>query len=271
MTLKGGVVFEGVFHTANTSAKTEAEFGICLAFARKVVDPGAAKKDRTITDMLVISAADFVEIAALDIPMNGKSGALGGFTDTQISGSNVKHGEARELTKWAGGDDTTMTLDAPGTEWDQFATNEQKFGVTTTYNEAMYTTELNKATLTPAQIAHAEKLAKEIQGDDSMADNIHVREDRGIETEKDNAMDEEDRHSSVLTKNMTQRHESGEGDKPKVKSFQLKATAKSFEFSPSAAAFTPGAPVVGGPMPTVRSLSHTHTPRPSPDELRPSL
>jgi len=213
VTLKGGIVFEGVFHTANVTAKTEAEFAVCIAYARKVADPSTTKKDRTIFDMLVISSADFVEIEARDLPMvTGKSGALGGFTDTQISGSNVKHGEARELTKWEGGDDTTMTLDAPGTEWDQFATNEKKFGVTTTYNEAMYTTDLNKATLTPAQIAHAEKMAREIEGDDSMADNIHVREDRGQETEKDHAMDEEDRHSSVLTKDMTQRHDSGKPD-----------------------------------------------------------
>ena len=34
--MKNGVVFEGVFHTANVQAKTEAEFGVALAFARKV-------------------------------------------------------------------------------------------------------------------------------------------------------------------------------------------------------------------------------------------
>ena len=95
--MKGGIVFEGVFHTANTQAKSEAEFGIVLAFARKIEDPGSKKKDRTITNMLVISAADFVEVEARDLPMaTGKSGALGGFTDTEISGSKVKHGEGRE-------------------------------------------------------------------------------------------------------------------------------------------------------------------------------
>ncbi len=243
VSMKNGVVFEGVFHTANVQAKTEAEFGVALAFARKVEDPKASKKDRTIHNMLVINAADFIEIEARDLPMaTGKSGALGGFTDTEISGSRVKHGEERELTKWEGGDDSpSLSLDAPGTEWDQFATNEKKFGVTTTYNERMYTTDLNKSTLTPAQIAHAEKMAREIEGDTSMNDNIHVREDRGQETEKDKGMDEEDRHSSVLTKDLNQRHDSGAGKKePAKKPFKLNANAQTFQFNPGATAFQPG-------------------------------
>jgi PAB1-binding protein PBP1 len=194
--------------------------------------------------MLVINAADFVEIAARDLPMaTGKSGALGGFTDTEISGAKVKHGEERELTKWEGGEDNpSLTLDAPGTEWDQFATNEEKFGVTTTYNERMYTTDLNKSSLTPAQIARAEKMAREIEGDTSMTDNIHVREDRGVETEQDKGMDEEDRHSSVLTKDLSQRHESQGGEKkePSKKPFKLNPNSKPFEFNPGAAAFQPG-------------------------------
>lgn len=197
--------------------------------------------------MLVINAADFVEIAARDLPMaTGKSGALGGFTDTEISGAKVKHGEERELTKWEGGEggeeNPSLTLDAPGTEWDQFATNEEKFGVTTTYNERMYTTDLNKSTLTPAQIARAEQMAREIEGDTSMTDNIHVREDRGMETEQDKGMDEEDRHSSVLTKDLSQRHESQEAEKkePAKKPFKLNPNSKPFEFNPGAAAFQPG-------------------------------
>ena len=61
------------------------------------------------------------------------------------------------------------------------------------------------------------------------------------ETEKDKVMDEEDRHSSVLTKDLNQRHEeTGSKKEPAKKPFKLNANAATFQFNPSAAAFQPG-------------------------------
>ena len=54
-----------------------------------------------------------------------------------------------------------------------------KFGVTSTYNEEMYTTKLNEATLTPAQRAAAERMAAEIEGDtQGVESNPHLAEER---------------------------------------------------------------------------------------------
>ena len=68
---------------------------------------------------------------------------------------------------------------AGGKKWDQFKENEKKFGVTSTYNEEMYTTKLNQATLTPEQRARAARMAAEIEGDTSgIESNPHLAEER---------------------------------------------------------------------------------------------
>ena len=92
VTTKTGIVFEGIFFTANSEATTENDFGIVLKMARKVKDPSIKDRlPRTITRSLVINSADFVEIEARDLPaVVGRDGSSGGFTDTEISGSNVK-------------------------------------------------------------------------------------------------------------------------------------------------------------------------------------
>lgn len=47
--------------------------------------------------------------------------------------------------------------------WDQFKTNEQKFGVKSSYKEEHYTTKLDKAEFTSDQIKQAEAVAQEIE------------------------------------------------------------------------------------------------------------
>lgn len=53
----------------------------------------------------------------------------------------------RELQPWTPDTDgpqlMDMSLDSKGT-WDQFATNEKLFGVKTDYDEALYTTQLDR-------------------------------------------------------------------------------------------------------------------------------
>ena len=85
----------------NTAASNEAELGVVLKMARKVKDPTTKGRDRRIIRSLIVHSQDFVEIEARNVPaVVGGSGLLGGFTDTEISGANVKAGQHRELTKW---------------------------------------------------------------------------------------------------------------------------------------------------------------------------
>ena len=66
-------------------------------------------------------------------------------TDKQISRGNKAE---RELVAWVGENaGESMNLGSSG-NWDQFKVNEDKFGVTSTYDDKYYTTELDTTGLT---------------------------------------------------------------------------------------------------------------------------
>ena len=80
-------------------------------------------------------------------------------------------------------------------KWDQFAANEQKFGIKATFDENLYTTSLDKSVIDVGQQLEAEKIAREIES--TATSNLHLAEERGHSI--DCAFDEEDLYSSVLT------------------------------------------------------------------------
>jgi len=128
-------------------------------------------------------------------------GASSGFrTDTDISG-NMAFRE-RDLQKWEPSAETDVDLSlettARSNEWDQFATNEQLFGVKTNYDENIYTTTINRSDPQyAAKAARAEKIAREIEGSSAM--NSHVREERGQAGSDDKGGDEEEKYVQAHT------------------------------------------------------------------------
>jgi len=88
-------------------------------------------------------------------------------------------------------------------KWDQFQANKELFNVNATFDESLYTTELDKSQIDAKKMKEAERIAKEIQN--TTTDNIHMAEERGFKVETD--FDEEDLYSGVLTKDGKQRHE----------------------------------------------------------------
>ncbi|KDO34181.1 hypothetical protein SPRG_19027 [Saprolegnia parasitica CBS 223.65] len=104
----------------------------------------------------------------------------------------------RDLQAWQPDDDaiagiTSGDLEATNaTTWDQFEANERLFGVTSGYDESLYTTARTAGT--PAQEAAAARLAAEIMGQRSS--NTHVMEERGIVDEI--VHDPEARYGAVL-------------------------------------------------------------------------
>ena len=120
-------------------------------------------------------------------------------TDSAISGTKVA-GE-RTLQRWVADvpEDLDGSLEGPGSKssapWDQFAENSRRFGLTTDYDENIYTTKIDKNHPQYKQrLADAEKKAREIER--SMASNPHVAEERitdHVSTE-DNRLDEEDKY-----------------------------------------------------------------------------
>ena len=78
--------------------------------------------------------------------------------------------------------------------WDQFAENERKFGIKTSYDETFYTTAIDKSHPQYAQrMAAADKISREIQS--SAATTSHVAEERVMDFAGGNEQgaDEEDK------------------------------------------------------------------------------
>ncbi|KAK5688850.1 poly(A)-binding protein binding protein [Elasticomyces elasticus] len=133
------------------------------------------------------------------------AGSTGFMTDTQISSSRAQPGQqrARELQRWDAGQDTDVDLSLESSagvggmgagEWDQFATNESKFGVGSTYKEEYYTTSIDRSD--PGyrrREQEAERIAREMEGDASSNTNNK----NGGRGGREEGLDEEDRYSGV--------------------------------------------------------------------------
>ena len=111
---------------------------------------------------------------------NPQKGNRSGFrTDTSIS--NSRPGGEKVLQPWAppAGDTFSEGLEKPSTGkgWDQFAANEELFGLQTDYDENMYTTSINKShPQYRERMAAADRKAREIER--STAATSHVAEER---------------------------------------------------------------------------------------------
>ncbi|KZS88055.1 hypothetical protein SISNIDRAFT_460103 [Sistotremastrum niveocremeum HHB9708] len=96
------------------------------------------------------------------------------------------------------GDDATFG--APATtggakNWDQFAANEQMFGVTTSFDEELYTTKLDRSGPDfKERERKAQQLANEIMS--STTSNPHIAEERNLVD--DSGMNEEDKYGAVV-------------------------------------------------------------------------
>lgn len=121
-------------------------------------------------------------------------------TDVDISKTNGTT-KARELQRWTPDEEGATSihnenLEDSSSNWDQFAVNEKKFGVKSTFDEHFYTTKINKSDPNfENKLKEAERIAKEIESQGTSG-NIHLAEERGIIID-DSGMDEEDKYSGV--------------------------------------------------------------------------
>lgn len=80
---------------------------------------------------------------------------------------------------------TTTTRSQPNrtsARWNQFQVNQDRFGVTTSFDEDLYTTKLDKSRSKFSQ-ADADRIANEIEG--QVSGNAHVAEERGAELDQE--------------------------------------------------------------------------------------
>ena len=120
-----------------------------------------------------------------------------GFTDGEISSNKNTQ---RELVKFdMPANYVEEDLKHSNEQWDQFEVNEKKFGVTTTYDESLYTTKLDKTSKDyKSKERDAARIAKEIEC--GSTSNVHLKEERGQVAEKE--VDEETKYSQVLRPNL---------------------------------------------------------------------
>ncbi|KAI1922181.1 poly(A)-binding protein binding protein [Ophidiomyces ophidiicola] len=148
---------------------------------------------------MVFDAQDVADVAVEGVSTSGmvpkEQNAFR--TDTDISGNQP--GRERELQRWEPGTDAVveMSLEASGSAgtWDQFETNARLFGATSSYDENLYTTRIDRSDPSyKRKEAEAARIAREIESTDT--DNIHIREERNLIHPQDD-MGEEDKYSGV--------------------------------------------------------------------------
>ncbi|CAH8370000.1 unnamed protein product [Eruca vesicaria subsp. sativa] len=209
--LKDGSVYSGIFHAADV----DKDFGIILKRASLIKDgtlegqeSGSEVVRKPTTKKLVyIPADELVQVVAKDLSVSSdgmlnavqseKSVEL--LTDSSISKS-CHVGQGRELKPWVPDEEAPEGLDDVFDEslkrgWDQFKVNEELFGVTSTFNEEMYTTTLDRGSRTRELEEKAMSVAKEIE--DENTGDLHVAEERGLQVNEKVDTDEEAKYSAV--------------------------------------------------------------------------
>ncbi|KAL8775681.1 MAG: hypothetical protein Q9209_000177 [Squamulea sp. 1 TL-2023] len=208
VTVKNGDVFSGIFFG---SSFENNELACLLQMVQKVKASEKAEinGDHEINGDYVghgenhamsFDMKDIIDLAVEDVTFDNRdkslTGATAGFrTDSDITGNLVPR--ERNLQPWepSAASEVDMSLEGPEGSWDQFQVNEQRFGLKSDYDEAIYTTEIDRSHPDyRRREAAAMRIAQEIEG--GQAENAHIREERGISHPED-VMDEEDKYSGV--------------------------------------------------------------------------
>ncbi|PKY00863.1 hypothetical protein P168DRAFT_321922 [Aspergillus campestris IBT 28561] len=211
ITMKNGERFSGIFSSSSLEpSETSFVFKMVQRLPKQeqgktngASEPATPFLGSAPDHSVSLDARDIVEISVpnvstSDVTAKAPSGASAGFrTDADISGNLAMR--ERTLQKWEPAADTDVDLSLESAShsagWDQFETNARLFGATSSYDENIYTTRIDRSD--PAykeKEAEAARIAREIEGTD--VDNAHVREERGVIAAEAGG-DEEDKYSGV--------------------------------------------------------------------------
>lgn len=209
---KNGDKFSGVF-SSSTLEPNDSSFVLKMAHrpsqqeqsqtngVSEVASPylGSAPDHSMVFDIKDIVDISVANVSTSDVLTKSSKGTSSNFrTDTDISG-NISIRE-RTLKRWepAADVDVDMSLETTTSTagWDQFEANERLFGATTSYDENIYTTRIDRSDPSyKRKEAEAARIAREIESSD--ANNAHVREERGLAPIDDSGRDEEEKYSGV--------------------------------------------------------------------------
>ncbi|KAH9945455.1 uncharacterized protein BXZ73DRAFT_96444 [Epithele typhae] len=196
---------EGVVLSTQAEGDTT---GVTLKDAKEVTNPGAPLKET-----FFIAATNIQEWSSGPADAKIPNGADSFKTDTDISKTGPR--QERQLQAWqpdsgdaataAAGAVSTRNLDevtfgpgASGGSWDQFAVNEERFGVKLRFDEEVYTTKLDRSAPDfKERERKAQQVANEIMS--STTTNVHIAEERVMNLTGDGSgANEEDKYGAVV-------------------------------------------------------------------------
>lgn len=135
-----------------------------------------------------------LRVSFADSPQGNRAGFQ---TDSSISGD--RFGGQRELKRWVadgpGDVDGSLEKATDNKPWDQFAANEEKFGLKTDYDENIYTTTIDRSHPSyKTRMAKADQMAREIERSNPVSS--HVAEERVMDYAgpADGGLDEEEKY-----------------------------------------------------------------------------
>lgn len=157
----------------------------------------------TRTIAMVNKAHNITCLFVPDLLMPFKGNRAGFQTDSGITGE--RFGGQRELKRWVaegpGDVDGSLEKSTDNKPWDQFAANEEKFGLKTDYDENIYTTAIDRSHPSyKTRMAKADQMAREIER--SNPASSHVAEERSMDYAgpADGGLDEEEKYSTATPK-----------------------------------------------------------------------
>lgn len=200
LSVKEGQRYEGVI--SSTSSDGDAP-GVTLKDVKEISTPGAPLKDQF-----------FIPAANIDTWASGPADAKLTNGDSFRTDSDISRKAPtaqRELQPWqpstdalpapstsqfVQGDEVTFGPGSHNASWDQFAVNEQLFGVTASFDEDVYTTKLDRSAADfKERERKAQRIANEING--AIAINPHIAEERNQNVD-DSGVNEEDKYGAVV-------------------------------------------------------------------------
>lgn len=151
---------------------------------------------------MVNKAHNIACLSVLDSLIPYKGNRTGFQTDSGITGD--RFGGQRELKRWVadgpGDVDGSLEKTTDNKPWDQFAANEEKFGLKTDYDENIYTTTIDRSHPSyKTRMAKADQMAREIER--SNPASSHVAEERVMDYAgpADGGLDEEEKYAPPLS------------------------------------------------------------------------
>ncbi|KAK1747506.1 ataxin-2-like protein [Skeletonema marinoi] len=220
LTQTNGLVLEGIFHTFAPFENQPTEVkNVYVIQACRMVKPPTDASEGTFENgaTVLVPAAKVASVHVKSMRLDAANAAEKGVgpsgtsedmfqTDSQISGG--KGGSDNLVaagSEWISAGDGGDALEGPsssrgGSEAMNWRSKKSpasgEFGVKTSFDENLYTTKLDKDKIDQAKLKHAERIAREIEG--QATTNIHLAEERNQKLALD--FDEEDLYSGVLDK-----------------------------------------------------------------------